>query len=132
MARYGKKDPATVDGLVSRWSAVIDVVFAGGANVEARDDHGWSALEHAINGGSVEVLARVLKAKPKLDATDDKGRQPLHFLADLRRLEEPDLLPLAKLVVARGADRKARTPDGKTAADLAMARGLTKLAAAVR
>jgi ankyrin repeat protein len=111
---------------------VIDAVLAGGANIEARDDQGWSPLEHAINGGSPEVLTRVLDAKPKLDAVNDKGRQPLHFLGDLRRLEEPDLLPLAQLLVARGADKKAKTTDGKTAADFAKARGFTKLAAALR
>jgi len=132
MARYENKGAKIVAGLVTRWLAVVDAVIAGGANVEARDDRGWSALEYAINGGAPEILKRVLDTGPKLDASNDVGRQPLHFLADLRRLEEPDLLPLAKLLVARGADKKAKTPEGKTAADLAADRGFKKLAAALR
>ena len=108
MARYEKKDASV---LVKQWSDIVDVVITAGANIEAQDERGETPLEDAINGGVVEILMRVLAAKPKLDAVDGKGRTPLQYLADNHRLEEKDLVPLATLMRARGApaDAKAAT-----------------------
>jgi ankyrin repeat protein len=125
-------DPVRLAALVKKWTDVFDVLVAGGADLSARDDRGGTPLEAAINGGSLEILTRVLDAKPKLDERDAHGATPLMFLADLRRLEEPDLVPIAELLLARGADRAAKSGDGLTAAEIAEKRGCHALAAALR
>jgi len=132
MARFDKKDAKQVSALVRKWVALLDVLLAADVDLAVRDDGGWTPLDAAINGGSPEILIRVLDAHPKLDDVDGNGMTPLQFLADLRRLEEPALIPLAKLLMARGSDRKAKTAEGQTAADIAAKRGFAKLAAVLR
>ena len=45
-----------------------------------------------------------------------------------RRMKEDELLPLAKILIKRGAKRKEKTADGKTASQIAEGKGYKKLA----
>jgi serine/threonine-protein phosphatase 6 regulatory ankyrin repeat subunit B len=123
MARYEKKDATA---LVAQWTAVVDLVIKAGANLEAQDDRGETPLDAAINGGVSEILNRVLAAKPKLDTTNGKGKTPLEYLADNHRLQEKELVPLAKAMRAQGAPANAK------AAAIADGRKFVALAAALR
>jgi len=78
----------------------------------------------------IEILNRLLDAKPNLNDIDEAGRTPLQYLAGLGRLKEADLVPLADLLVARGADRKVRS--GATPAAIAEKRGYAALAKVLR
>jgi cytohesin len=126
MKRYDHAPAADVAAALKRRLATLDAVLAAGAKIWTRDDRGQTPLEVAINGGVIEILTRVLDGKPDLDAADAAGKTPLQYLAGDARLQEKDLLPLAKLLVARGAKHDA------TAADIATQRGFAALAAAIR
>ncbi len=76
--------------------------------------------------GSLERLAAVLDARPELANAVLPGDAPtpLFCLPD----DEEDAVATARLLLARGADRRARNDKGDTAADAARKRGLDEAA----
>jgi ankyrin repeat protein len=114
------------------WYRLVDLLVKKGANIEAKDERGWPVLFSAINGGDPDMLKRILAHKPKLDVRGPKGESALHFLAGSGRMKEDQLLPLAKILIKRGAKRQEKTADGKTAAQIAEGKGYKKLAKVLR
>ncbi len=123
-----KVTPKGKAALTRKWLGIVDLLVESGADIDAKSDRGWPVLFSAINGGQPAILKRVLKHKPDLKAKGPKGETALQFLAANGRLKEPDLIPLARVLVKARANRRAKNAEGKTASQIAAARGFKKLA----
>jgi ankyrin repeat protein len=104
--------------------------LAAGANVDARDRHGQTALMLAALGGHLDAVEVLIAAGANLDATAKFGLSAT-MLAVVN-----GHAPVARALAAAGADLTltgSGAPGfaGKTAAALALDRGLDELAAAL-
>jgi len=110
--------------------ATLSSHLAAGADVDALDRHGQSALMLAALGGHLGAVQLLIRAGAALDTTA-KYRLSALMLAVLRGHE-----PVARALAAAGADLRltgSGAPGfaGKTAAQLASERGLHSLAEAL-
>lgn len=58
-----------------------DLVTRHGANIEARDNHGWTPLHFAAYLGHVDMVKQLLKLGANPRVRDLHGRTPLHLCA---------------------------------------------------
>jgi ankyrin repeat protein len=112
---------------------LFDVLLKRGADVNAADKEGMSPLQLLLGahlrpgspcdathiGALVPVL---LDAGARIEHADQRGVTALHACA------MHALLPPARVLLARGADRSAADTFGRTAADVARALGLVDIA----
>jgi hypothetical protein len=84
-----------------------------GAQVEARDPQGWTALHWAAHAARPMSEAALIAAGAAIDALDHRGRTPL-MLALLQRLSAASDEPIERLLRA-GADADVRDDHGWTA-----------------
>ena len=105
---------------------VLNVLLAAGADVDGRDDRGWTALMHAVNEGQAPVTELLLAARANPDARAPDGATAL-FVAVSRRYPE-----LVALLREAGADPWLAGPNGRTAADAARVGGAAEIVAALR
>ena len=95
---------------------VLEFLVARGANVNARDPRGLSALHLTVFTGQTQALRFLLEKGADVRATGPSGMSPLHFAA--REGAE-----IAGLLVERKADVGARDDYGNTALILAVREG---------
>jgi len=108
--------------------AAVRALLQDGADVDARDRHGQTALMLAAHAGHDDVIAVLLEHGAALDVTAKFGLSAL-MLAIVAGHPET-----ARLLARVGADRSLRGTGapgfaGKTAHDLAVAREYHELAA---
>lgn len=96
--------------------SVVPLVSAG-ADLEARDHQGRTALHHAAYHGRHDVVAELLRVNASVYATDRQGRTPLH-LAYLRNRSQ-----VVDELLAAGAPQSVRDHDNRTPAELNRAAG---------
>jgi ankyrin repeat protein len=118
---------ATSDGNAGKVRALL----AGGQNVDARDEHGQTALMNAARLGH-EQIVQVL-----VDAGADLNAKAKYNLTALMLAIVNGHTQIAEFLVKAGADVAVRGTgapgfSGKTALDLALERNLTEVAAALR
>lgn len=90
-----------------------------GADVNARDDSGYTPLHNAAVWSSAEDIRTLLAAGADVDAVNNAGRTPLHEAT----LCEGDLgTECMELLLAAGADPNARDAEGNTPLHLAAER----------
>ena len=116
------------DTIVRGDVAALEARLHAGADVDARDRHGQTGLMLAAHHGHEDVVAVLVAAGAALDVSAKYGLSAL-MLAIVAGHEA-----CARRLADAGADRTLRgngAPGfaGKTAADLAAARGWTELAA---
>ena len=99
-----------------------------GANLEATDEDGNTALMKASQNGKANCVEALLEWGADKDAASGPygsydGRTALHRAAEYGHLE------CARLLVRAGADRAKKNRDGKTALELARQEGKAEVAA---
>jgi hypothetical protein len=93
-----------------------EALINAGADVNAKDDMGWSVLSKvALNSPSLQLLELLLKKGAGVDHASDLGVTPLMAAA-----QRDDGNPaFVKALLENGADPEASTANGETALDLA-------------
>jgi len=96
---------------------LIEVLLANHADINAKDDHGWTPLGHAVNLHNEYEAKLLLAHNADIDARDNLGGTALHTVA---RLGTPEM---AEFLVANKANINARDSDGRTPLHYAAALG---------
>ena len=94
----------------------LEVALAAGADVNARDDKGWTALMYVVDKGYVLLVEPLLQAKADPDVRAPDGATAL-FMAAAHGHGE--IIPL---LMKAGADPTIKGPKGKMAVEIAQAR----------
>ena len=96
-AKSGAADSIHVAAAVGNTEAVKQHLTAG-ADVDAKDDYGWTALYWAASSGHKEVVELLIANGADVDAKDTFGSTPLHSAVSGSHKE------VAELLIANGAD----------------------------
>jgi len=113
----GGRTPLMVAALVGNYEAAVQLIDAG-ANPNARDEHGQTALWYAAaSHGDVALLRLLLALGCSPHDVDHRGRTALHDAAAHGTAQS------ARILVAAGADRGLLDGAGQTALDVAANRG---------
>ena len=94
----------------------LEAALAAGADVNSRDDKGWTALMYVVDKGYVLLVEPLLTAKADVDVRAPDGATAL-FMAAAHGHGE--IIPL---LMKAGADPSIKGPKEKTATDVAQAR----------
>lgn len=84
-----------------------------GADINLKDEHGWTALSWASWTGLPTLVSFLLENAQDVNLADRKGLTPL-MLASQRANHG-----VVKVLLAKGADKDLKNNEGKTALDLA-------------
>jgi ankyrin repeat protein len=93
----------------------IPVLVAAGAEIDAPDNMGMSALHQAAKEGRNDAVTELLRNSASVFAKDKKGRMPLHYAAMARGGDA-----VIEALLAAGAPVTARDDEGLTPKDLAL------------
>ena len=94
----------------------LKAAIKAGANLDGRDDQGWTALMHAANKGHVPFMQQLLDAKADIDA------QALDDATALFMAAVHGHSAVIALLMKAGAETSVRGPNGMTAVDVARVR----------
>jgi ankyrin repeat protein len=94
-------------------------LLRGGAPIEVADLNGQTALHLAVQKFQRETLVLLLKESTSVNAQDQGGDTPLHLIAGDIAQSEDDLIEMAKMLIAAGADVHLKNLEGDTVLDLA-------------
>ena len=101
----------------------LEATIAAGADVNARDARGWTALMHAANKGYTLLVPILIEAKAEVDIRAPDGATAL-FIAAVHGHAEV----FARLMHA-GADASIAGPQGRTPVEVAQLRDHSRLLA---
>lgn len=90
----------------------VRALVASGADIHARDEHGWTVLSWAAGAGHTEVARLLLDRGADVFAAGEDGRTPYTIALAAGRIEAARLLAGAE--AARGQEAAARS-SGKAA-----------------
>lgn len=96
---------------------IVSDSLKAGADVNARDEHGATALMWGSLRGYREVVAVLISSKADTSLQDDRGQTALHWAAMRGKTE------IVKLLLEAGADRTKTDAAGKDAAAVALENG---------
>ena len=102
--------------VIDRDQIVVEKLIRWGANVNVRDENGWTPLFTAIHSDSPELVALLLDSGADVNAITLENLAPLHLAASDGRVA------IVKLLADHGALLDMRTDHGATALHIAIAR----------
>jgi ankyrin repeat protein len=102
------------------------ILLDNGAQVDAKNGNGTTALMLAVQEGKTDVVQLLLARKASVAAKDKQGWTPLHFAAQENRLE------IARELVRAGAAKNAKDAKGRTPFDVATKMGRAEIAHALK
>jgi ankyrin repeat protein len=105
----------------------IKKLLAGGADVNAKDKGGYTALHLAAKRGQAAAAAALLEAKADIGLVSKSGKTALHYVAYYN-----GNLDLAKLLLDAGAAVNAKDGKNKTPLDYALSKKRTELTELLR
>jgi ankyrin repeat protein len=109
---------------------LVKTLLDAGANVNASDIFGITALAKASARGNAEMVRLLLARGANPNAADKAGKTPLiHFVEFAPRSAAPDV---ARLLIAAGADVHAKDGAGRSAIDIAISNNSTGIVALLR
>jgi ankyrin repeat protein len=94
----------------------IQVLANSGADINAKDKDGRTALHVAAQDGRNDLVAELLRFNASVFDTDNRGRTPLHLAAMATNHNADTVI---ETLLAAGALKSARDADGMTARDIA-------------
>jgi len=90
-------------------TAVVELLLAAGADVDAKNNYGWTALHYAAAYGHADVVELLLEAGADIKAKNNSGGTALHYAAAYGHAD------VVELLVSAGANVNAQDKDGWTA-----------------
>ena len=102
---------------------VVDSLLERGANINAKDRHGYTILHHAAMNRKTEVVELLLKRGADIYAKELCGKTPLHLAADRGHTE------VVELLLQHRANIHEKDQDGKTPLHWAAVEGKTETVA---
>ena len=95
----------------------VEEALRHGANINARNDFGWTALYLAALHQHADVVEVLLRHGANVNARNYEGKTALHEAASWGKAN------VAELLLKHGADPNARDKSGRTALDVAQQEG---------
>ncbi|MBM4043744.1 MAG: ankyrin repeat domain-containing protein [Planctomycetes bacterium] len=109
MSIMGFEPTKLIQAVLNHDSSGVSRLLASGADVNAGDNQGKTALMWAAETGQVDLVNALIRAGANVNARDVFGWPALSSSAYERRPES------VRVLLANGADVNARDKDGKTA-----------------
>lgn len=100
-------------------AAGVRELAAKGADLNAQDSYGWTALRYAVRGRCAEAAEALVALGADVNLSSRSGRTPLMSAAG------NGLSGMIRLLLKNGADKAATDKSGRTAYDIAMRGGST-------
>jgi ankyrin repeat protein len=88
---------------------IVELLLLHGANIEARQNNGATALRQAVLAGNIHVVELLLTKGASPAATNRGGKTPLHYAAVFGKAEIAGLL-LAHNAVVNALDSDGHPP----------------------
>ena len=115
--------PLLIDALNRRQSEIADLLLKAGADLNARDDAGFTPLQDAALAGKVDAVRMLLEHGADINAGDrDSGATALYMAATMGRED------VVMVLLEKGADSNK----GPSAVKAALSGGFDRIAAAIR
>jgi len=110
---------------VSKNIAALSLLIARGANINATDKDGYTALAHATQDGEIPAMKLLLNSGADTEIADNMGQTPIFHTGSSRMAKEYSLGQKEKeealsLLLGKGAKIDAEDKNGKTAYGVAM------------
>ena len=102
--RYGQRDTPLHEAAIYGRATIAATLIAAGADVNAKNDHGWTPLQVAARS----VVSVLLAAGADVNARDNVGLTPLH------RAAQAGFATIAATLIAAGAEVNAKNDHGWT------------------
>jgi ankyrin repeat protein len=100
---------------------VVRCLLDGGADIDAPNDNGWTALCLAACHGRVEFARMLLECGARTDARTVSDHTALHLAADGEKIQS------VRLLLEYGADVNARNKSGRTPSQLTWTQEIVEL-----
>ena len=92
----------------------LELLLDNGAQVNARDDRGVTALMRAANFNRSGAVKLLLDRGAQVNARSNYGRTPLNIAAEPRYRNPKKAIEIVKLLLGAGANVDGRNPEAKT------------------
>eukprot|EP00930_Biecheleria_cincta_P021692 TRINITY_DN15999_c1_g1_i1.p1 TRINITY_DN15999_c1_g1~~TRINITY_DN15999_c1_g1_i1.p1 ORF type:complete len:203 (+),score=30.62 TRINITY_DN15999_c1_g1_i1:205-813(+) len=95
----------------------IQSLVKSGADVDAQDGYGWTALRYAVRQNHRDAAEALIELGANVNLASASGRTPLMSAAG------NGLSGMIRLLLKAGADKEARSNDGRTAYEISLRGG---------